>query len=150
MTLDERTARTYRYEKWRALASGIIETAGTTFLLLIAVRWFHAGSLAKALVATGSSVGLLLAPVVVSQVERAQWRTARAASWIALVGALSFFVMALVPVLEVFVCGAMVGMACSSALVPLMTQVYQDNYPEARRGLLFSRTVMVRIAAASP
>ena len=45
-----RTVLTYRYERWRALSAGILETAGGTFLLLIAVRWYHAGSLAKALV----------------------------------------------------------------------------------------------------
>lgn len=149
MTPEQRTTLTYRYEKWRALSSGVLETAGTTFLLLIAVRWFDAGSLAKALVATGASVGLLLAPAVVSQVERLQWPTARAAAWIARLGAASFLVMALLPVLPVFVAGAVVGLACSSALVPLMTQIYQDNYPETRRGLLFSRTVMVRIGAAA-
>jgi MFS family permease len=149
VTPEQRTAQTYRYEKWRALASGVLETAGTTFLLLIAVRWFNAGALAKALVATGASVGLLLAPVVVSQVERLQWPTARAAVWIARLGAASFLLMALLPVLPVFVAGAIVGLAASSALVPLMTQVYQDNYPETRRGLLFSRTVMVRIAGAA-
>lgn len=139
---------TYRYEMWRALASGVLETAGTTFLLLIAVRWFHAGSLAKALVATGASAGLVLAPVVVSWVERRQWPAARAASWIALFGAGAFLVAALFPFLPVFVAGAVLGLACASTLVPLMTHIYQQNYPEARRGLLFSRTVMVRIAAA--
>ena len=41
-----RTAVTYRYEQWRALSSGVLETAGTTFLLLIAVRWYEAGALA--------------------------------------------------------------------------------------------------------
>lgn len=148
MSSEERTAQTFRYEKWRALASGVLETAGTTFLLLIAVRWFHAGSLAKALVATGASVGLMLAPAVVSLVERRQWATARASSWIAWIGAGAFLIAAAFPVLPVFVAGAVTGMACASALVPLMTHVYQQNYPETRRGLLFSRTVMVRIAAA--
>jgi MFS family permease len=148
VTPEQRTALTYRYEKWRALAAGVLETAGTTFLLLIAVRWFQAGALAKALVATGASVGLILAPVVVSQVERRQWPTARAAAWIAMVGAAAFSFSALFPVLPVFIAGAVVGLACASALVPLLTHVYQQNYPESRRGLLFSRTVMVRIAAA--
>ena len=49
-----RTALTYRYERWRALSSGVLETAGATFLLLIAVRWFEAGALSKALVAAGA------------------------------------------------------------------------------------------------
>jgi hypothetical protein len=56
------TQITYRYEKWRALAAGVLEAAATIFLLLIAVRWYEAGPYAKALVAGGGSVGLLLAP----------------------------------------------------------------------------------------
>lgn len=40
-------------------------------------------------------------------------------------------------------------MACASAAVPLMTQVYQENYPAARRGHFFSRTIMIRIGVAA-
>ena len=57
------TALTYRYERMRAVSAGILETAGSTFLLLIAVRWFHAGAVAKALVAAGGSIGLMLTPL---------------------------------------------------------------------------------------
>ena len=65
----DRTAITYRYECWRALPAGVIEAAGTIFLLLIAVRCYQAGPLAKAMIAGGGSVGLILAPWVVSRVE---------------------------------------------------------------------------------
>jgi len=130
-----RTTQTYRCERWRALASGILESAAATFLLLIAVRWFHAGAMAKALVAGGGSFGLMLGPWLVSRV--------------AVVGAIGFLLMALVPVLPVFVIGAVITMAASSAAVPLMTQIYQENYPERERGKLFSRTFMIRIATAA-
>ena len=149
VTAENRTALTYRYEKWRALSSGVLETAGSTFLILIAVRWFHAGAMAKAMVAGGSSVGLLLAPMVVAWVERRGLPTTRAAARLAVVGAATFVLMALVPSLPVFVAGSILALACSSAMVPLLTQVYQENYPEARRGRLFSRTFMVRIAMAA-
>ena len=149
MTEANRTAQTYRYERWRALAAGIIESAGGTFLLLIAVRWFHAGAVAKALIAGGGSFGLMLGPWLVSRVEAAGWPVAKAASRIAGVGAGGFVLMALVPWLPVFVLGAMVTMAASSAAVPLMTQIYQENYPEHKRGKLFSRTFMIRIATAA-
>jgi hypothetical protein len=39
MVDHSRTAITYRYECWRALSAGVIEAAGTIFLLLIAVRY---------------------------------------------------------------------------------------------------------------
>lgn len=32
------TLTTYRFERWRALSTGVLEAAGTVFLLLIAVR----------------------------------------------------------------------------------------------------------------
>jgi len=143
------TARTYRCEQWRAVSNGILETAANLFLLLIAVRCFQAGATAKALVASGGSLGLLLTPVVVSAVQQLGWPAARAASRLATAGALCFVVMTLLPILPVFVLGSVVAMACASSAVPLMTQVYQDNYPSTRRGHFFSRTIMIRIGIAA-
>ena len=144
-----RTQLTYRYERWRALAAGILETAGTTFLLLIAVRWYEAGAFSKALVAASGSTGLMLAPWVVSRVEAAAWPVSLAASRIAAIGAGTFLVMAAVPRQTVFVLGSLVAMTMSSVTIPLLTQIYQENYPAAERGKLFSRAFMIRIAMAA-
>ena len=124
------TEITYRYECWHALAAGVIEAAGTLFLLLIAVRWYKAGPFAKALVAGGGSLGLILAPWVVLQVERSRWPVAKATARLAALGAISFLAMALVPVLPVYVAGCVLALTTSSAAIPLLTQIYQENYPE--------------------
>jgi MFS family permease len=145
----DRTATTYRYERWRAISSGAMESAGTTFLLLIAVRAYESGAFWKSAVAAGSSVGLLLTPVVVSAASVRGWAPALAASRLFLVGAAAFFVAALVDWLPVFALGSMVGMAVTASAIPLFTHIYQENYPERQRGRLFSRTVMIRIAAAA-
>lgn len=144
-----RTRRTFYFELWRAGAAGVLETAGTTFLLLIAVRWFEAGSLPKAIVAASGSVGLLVSPLVVYGVTVAGWTTARAAAGILALGALSFLLSAAWLRLPVFAACSMLGMASSSAIIPLLTQIYQENYPVSARGRLFSRTVMVRIAVSA-
>jgi MFS family permease len=149
VTDAERTARTFYYERWRAVTAGVLETAGITFLLLIAVRHYQAGAVAKAIVAGSGSVGLILAPLVVSQVERLRWPVNVAVSRLALVGATSFLLMALFPVLPVFVPGTLFALAANTAAIPLMTQIFQENYPERERGRLFSRTVMIRIATAA-
>jgi hypothetical protein len=47
----ERARITFRMERWRSIFGGIIETAGNTFLLLIATRVFDLGPWAKALIA---------------------------------------------------------------------------------------------------
>ena len=144
-----RTEQTYFYDRWRAVANGILETAATTFLLLIAVRWFSAGAFAKALVAGGGSFGLLISPLVVARVESLRWPTSIAASRLAALGALCFLSMALVPYVTVFVVGSMLAMAASAAAIPLVTQIYQENYPESERGTRFSRAIMIRIAVAA-
>jgi hypothetical protein len=149
MVTAEVTAQTYRCERWRAMANGVLETGGTTFLLLIAVKEYEAGAMAKALVAGGGSVGLMLSPLVVSMVQSLGWRASVAAARLAAVGMGSFLLMAMVPELPVFVGGSVVALAASSSVIPLLTQIYQENYPERRRGHYFSRTVMIRIAVAA-
>jgi hypothetical protein len=72
-----------------------------------------------------------------------------AASAVLAAGATSFLFAALVPGLFPFVLCSMVAMASSAAVIPLLTQMYQENYPEKERGQRFSRTVMIRIATAA-
>jgi len=140
---------TFRYERLRAIAAGVIETAGGTFLLLIAVTHFNAGRTEKALVASGGNPGLLLTPLVIFAVSTLGWRTSLGAARILLLGAGGFMAAALFPVLPVFIAGSMLGLACTSACIPLLTQMYHDNYPAEKRGRLFSSTVMIRIVAAA-
>ncbi|MCL5098536.1 MAG: MFS transporter [Candidatus Omnitrophica bacterium] len=149
MVENDLTERTYYYERWRAIFAGIIETAGTTFLLLIAVRWFSAGAMTKAIVAGAGSLGLLISPLVVTLVGVSRMTAARAAALLAALGAVCFFVMALVPVLPIFVVGSVLAMAAASASLPLLTQIYQENYPGRIRGRLFSKAIMIRIAMAA-
>jgi MFS family permease len=146
MTAADRRRLTYRYERLRAPASGVLEAAGMTFLLLIAVRHFQSGAIAKSIIGGGASVGLLLGPWLVSRVQAAQRPAARAASMMALVGGGLFMMAAAIPLEWVFVACCASAMACASIIIPLMTQVYHENYPEHERGTLFSRTVMIRIA----
>ena len=149
LSVEDRTRITYRYERWRSVATGILETASTTFLLLIAVKHFEAGAIAKGLVASGGSLGFMLGPVVVSLVARARWSSSQAASVMAVLGVGAVLIMTAVPVLPVFVAGSMIGMTAISGAIPLLTQIYSENYPESGRGKLFSRTVMIRIGVAA-
>lgn len=149
MSHPNRTVQTFRFERWRAVSAGVMETAATTFLLVIAVRWFHAGAIAKGLIAAGGSVGLLLSPVVVTLVAKRGWQTSLASARVLAVGAACFALAAAVPVLPLFIVCSIVGMATTSMIIPLLTQMYQDNYPETERGRMFSRTVIIRIACAA-
>jgi hypothetical protein len=149
LTRERRTQLTFRYEAFRAGATGVLETASGTFLLLIAVRWFEAGAFSKGCVAAGSGLGYVLAPVLVTAVEAARTPVSRAAAHLALVGATALALAALVPHVAVFVAGSMIGIAAAGAMHPLLTQIYQDNYPARSRGRFFSRTMVIRIASAA-
>ncbi|HAB19688.1 MAG TPA: hypothetical protein DCE44_25045, partial [Verrucomicrobiales bacterium] len=144
----DRAQITFRFDCWRMVCAGVLESAANTFLLLMAVRNFEAGAVAKALVAGGGSFGLLLSPLAVSLVERSRWPATQGAARILLVGAASCVVAAAFPYLSLFVLGSVLAMTTSSAVIPLMTQVYHDNYPETERGKLYARTFMLRIGGA--
>lgn len=143
------TEKTYRLECRRAISSGILESAAHTFLLLIAVSHFQAGSLAKALVAGGGSLGLLVSPALISLIRRMQWKTGSTAAWISLLGAGGFLGMTVLPVLPAFVVGSILALTASSVVIPLVTQIYQENYPPPQRGRRFSRTALIRIVVVA-
>lgn len=142
---ESRRDVTFRRERGRAVASGVLESASTTFVLLIAVQYFDCGQAVKGLIAGGGSFGLLLSPALVSFVEKRRIPVGRAASRIFGVGAVAFGAIAVAPIPVVFVVGALVGLSSSTLVIPLMTQIYSQNYPTISRGRLFSSTVVVRI-----
>jgi len=88
------------------MANGILEMAGSTFLLLIAVRYLQAGAFAKALVAGGGSAGLICSPFVVWWVSRKGLNSTAAAAKLAAMGAFTFVIMTIFPYLPVFVLAA--------------------------------------------
>ena len=145
----DRTDTTYFYERFRAVASGILETGFTTFLLLIAVKWFSFGATAKALIAAAGALGFLLGPVVVSRVAEAGWTTAQAASKLMLAASLGFLIISVVENRWLFIGGIILATTMATAAVPLVTQIYQENYPRSSRGKFFSRTAMIRISSAA-
>jgi hypothetical protein len=87
--------------------------------------------------------------LLVTWVTTLGWRTSAAASRILAVGSFSFLLAAILPGLPAYVICSVIGMTSSAMIIPLLTQMYQDNYPTHQRGRLFSHTVMIRIAAAA-
>ena len=144
----ERARITFRMERWRSIFGGIIETAGNTFLLLIATRVFDLGPWAKALIAAGTSVGLLLSPVVVNAARSLGMQPSRAVSGLLALGGLNCLVITLLPHPWVYTTGCVLALLASTCAIPLMTQIYHDNYPADQRGKLYSSAFMVRIASA--
>lgn len=142
-------AVTYRNERLRALASGMLESMGTTFLLLIANRYYHVSGTEKAMLAAGQSLGLLVSPVTVSLVRRLGWLPSVAAGRFHAAAAVLLLLPAVIPGARLFTLAYPLGVMLAASTIPLFTQMYQDNYPEHERGRLFTGTAVIRIAMAA-
>lgn len=158
MTMDEevdswearqRRNRTFQLEMRRAVTAGVLETSAATFLLLIAVQHFQTGATAKALLVMGGPLGLLLSPLAVSLTRKMRWKAATGAAAASWTGCAAFGVAALFGDLWVFVPACMIGVMSLSMGIPMLTQIYQENYPSSERGDLFSKAVMVRVLSAA-
>lgn len=147
-TLIGDAAATYRLDLRRAITQGIVETSAQTFFLLIAVSVFEASGLVKTLLVISGPLGLLLNPLALALVRSLRWTAARGAAFFHLMAALGFFFAALPLPLWGFVAGSMMGAVCGMLAIPLITQIYQNNYSPSQRGKLFSKTVVVRVLAA--
>jgi len=139
---------TFRYERLRAISGGILETAASTFLLYIAVKYYDASTGAKSLLAAGGNFGMILAPLTVFWVASRGWRVAKVAATMSAIGALGFAAAALFHQQAVFIGGSLLALTCAASFIPLLTQMYQDNYPPEHLGRFFSGAFMIRIAAA--
>jgi MFS family permease len=148
MSLSPVTAATYRYDRLRAVASGVIDSASSTFLLLIAVQVFQADSLSKSLISAGGNIGLLLTLWLTPLAGRSKLPATRIASTLLVVGAVAFGVVSLWPTLPVYVLSVIIAMGCSTLMIPLITTAYQANYAPRERGHFVSRALVIRVAMA--
>ena len=140
--------RTYRLERIRALAGGVLESADATFIMLIAVQVLAADNTAKGILSGGARVGMLLAPVMVLLAERIGLPSGRIAASLLVLSAIGYAIPIFVPSLMVYVPLVMIGAASAAMLSPFTTQIYQSNYPAHERGKLFSRTNVIKIIAS--
>ncbi len=148
MTPATRELLTFRQERWRSLFAGVIETAGSTFLLLIATRQFDLGPIWKGLIAGGTSIGLLLSPLVVSFARRLGMAPSAAISRLLFLGGVCCLGIGVYHHPKFYSIGSIIALATATCAIPLLTQLYQDNYPANRRGKLYSSAFMIRIASA--
>ncbi len=147
-SFDEVAQKTYAVECRRAVTSGILETAESTFLLLIAVRFFNAGATSKALIAAAGSFGFLLAPFVTHFVSRLKTNASTALAWSSMVSAAAFLLAAILPGQWIFVTAPIIAVSIRNGSIPISTHIYQTNYPEGSRGKLYSTANMIRILTA--
>lgn len=141
-----KSEETYFYDRLRHISLGINDTAVSTFLLLIAVRFFEAPNIFKSLIAASPAIGFIAAPFSVHFAKARGLHPATASFFLFIISAIGFLFAAILPVFEIFISGSVLAIISASMSVPLVVQMYQENYPKDKRGRFLSRAVMIKIA----
>ena len=140
----------FRNELWRSAPAGILDTAYTTFGMILAVQVFSASEAAKAVFLSSPRAGMIAALLVVPLLLRSRATVAHTAAVTQLAGAACFALAAAMPQSEaVFISGISLGFILFSLQIPLLTQLYRMNYPRERRGRLFAITSITRSLGAA-
>ena len=153
MTQSELAAqqkRTFRLELLRSIPQGVIETAGTTFAMYVAIRVFDAPVSVKILIAVASSIGLLLSLFSVQLVRRLGYSVNIASMVVWSLAALGFMVSAMASQWQMlYMIGVCIAAIMMTLGVPLMSQIYRKHYSNEVRGRLFSYGGGVRASSSA-
>lgn len=136
--------RTVQLERYRAIAMGIFESYGT-FLLIILVRHFHGTSLDKSIVASAGTSGLLLSPVLLFLSRNLGFSAPKTLSRLLAISSCAFLVAATMSEPTFFVALVTIGILLPSTASPLLTSIFNNNYPPHKRGRLYAQNQAIRI-----
>ena len=133
----------FRLDLLRALPTGVLETIGATFAVLILERCYSAGSFEKALVVSSPKIGLVLSIVLVDILRR--WPENRTAAGFSFAAGFVLVITSLFSgSLSVFVVTVILAMIAFGGQAPLVTALYRHNYPAHKRGQLFGKVGIAR------
>ncbi len=133
-----RAQRTFRWDLLRGGCHGVLETTWQTFTLLIAIRVFGAGESLKSVLPAAFGIGLMCNPIILSLAARTRFRIGNVLAFYAAAGGLAFAGATLTSGLIAYVVLIVLAQVCFAQAVPLMTQVYSENYRGAERGKRFA------------
>ncbi len=147
--LSIRTRRTFFLDCLRGIFAGIIDTGPKTFFLLIAVKQYAAGDLAKSLIAVPTAVGMLLAVLLIPFYGRLRARKSAIAGWGRLLAAFCFFLAAINQGLQGYIVWIFAALVFHPITIPLLTSVYHENYPAHVRGKLFAVATTLNLTVSA-
>lgn len=145
----DRQSTTYNLERTRAIFNGILETAFSTFLLLILIKIYNGTPFEKGLVASAGSAGLLCGPLSVYLVKRLNLTASKGIFRLYVIGFSSFLLCAIFQYKLIFILTAFIGGMTVSSAIPLFTHIFQHNYSKEKRGSLYSKANTIRVAVSA-
>lgn len=147
--LDPRARATFRCDRVRGACSGILDTGWQTFALLVAVRVYEASPNMKALLVAANSFGLLLTPVTLFAISRMNLPAGIAAGRFLAVATVALAAGTFVNTGWAFVLAMLVASMAAAQQLPLIVNIYSENYPPRRRGQLLSQSIVFAVLFAA-
>lgn len=139
-----RARQTFIYDNVRCFFTGILEAGFKTFMLLIAIRVFQAPSIYKAVLSSIGFAGLFIAPIMVSLASKLRSTPATSiCGYYFLFVALSIALSSLTSTFYVYFVLIAVGRIVFKQYIPIMLDVYGNNYPTNERGYRLSYSLMI-------
>lgn len=141
--------RTFLLELIRSVPLGLIETAGSTFAMYVAIRVYDAPMWMRIGIAAAASVGLLLSLFTVQMVRRTGWTVNNTLTVIWSLSALGFGIAAWGASSLVYFIGIGLAAMMMTLGAPLVAQIYRKHYSNKLRGRLFSIAGVVRASTGA-
>ena len=149
LTTSQIRRETYRYDLWRGLFEGILSAGIQTFALLIAIRYYHAGESSKSLIAAAPFMGMILSLPLVHYTSGKKIKKSWCSAGPSVLTGICLIVAAWIPSLEFYTLMIVIGYICRSAILPFITSIYSDNYPQDKRGAHFSKPLLLTVASSA-
>ena len=149
MDTEKITQKTYHADLWRGGFEGILSAGAQTFALFIAIRHFDASENIKSLIAAGPFMGMFASLLLLHYVSGSGWKKSTCAAVPSFITGVCLILAAWVTTLKWFALFVVVGYIFRSALLPFLTSIYGDNYPQDQRGRYFSKALVLSVAMAA-
>ncbi len=140
--------KTFRRDLWRGGFEGVLSAGSQTFCLFIAIRYFDAGETVKALIAAAPFMGMFLSLLLVHYASGTHSKKALWGAAPSLVTGVCLIAAAWAPSLSGYALLVTLGYIGRSALLPFLTDIYNDNYPPDRRGRFFSHSMVLTVGVS--
>lgn len=138
------TKRTFFYDNIRCFFTGILEAGFKTFVLLIAIRVFQAPSICKAILSSIGFAGLFISPIMLSWSARLRTVSATGiCGYYFLFVAGTVALSALTNNFLIYFLLISVARVIFKQYIPIMLDVYGNNYPKDERGYRLSYSLMI-------
>ena len=149
LTADEITQKTYKYDLWRGGFEGVLSSGSQTFCLFIAIRYFNAEEITKALIAAAPFMGMFLSMVLLHYASATKWKKSTWGALPSMMTGTCLLIAAWASSLYMYATFIIIAYICRSALLPFITDIYGDNYPPERRGAFFSKPLLLSVGIAA-